>query len=408
MSSFSQRGSAAKLIANRSKPVYIYKMAPSITKRPSSHSRELRRKRHIVHTPRSARRVRSWDPLGRSSQFLEAMPLSGNVLLTSHDNPDPDALASCLALQTLMRQKLDINPHIAIGGILGRAENRALTLELEINLYPIDLLEHQHWDGIIMVDAQPGAGNTNLPSNMSITAVIDHHPHRLELAAPFVDIRPEYGASGTIMVEYLMAQGVKWDTRLATALFYAIRSETQDLGSSICEADRRAHFALFDAVDWDLLHRITHAKIPGDYFGLFQRGISMARLYGNVLVTDLGEIPAPDAVAEMADFLLRHETVIRTLVLGRYEDQIVFSLRFARSDLDAGIVASSMARNLGTGGGHDQAAGGRILLTRPRLTKTVTIKETIVDRFLELVGMLQHKPGDSLLPSVSLTGSPRT
>jgi nanoRNase/pAp phosphatase (c-di-AMP/oligoRNAs hydrolase) len=383
-------------------------MAPSILKRTSPGSRELRKKRRIVHTPRTAQRVKSWDPQGKSAHFLRVLPFSGNVLLTSHDNPDPDALASCLALQTLMRQKLDVNPHIAIGGILGRAENRALTLELEIDLYPIDLLEHQHWDGIIMVDAQPGAGNTNLPHNMSITAVIDHHPHRQEFTAPFVDIRPEYGASGTIMVEYLMAQGVKWDTRLATALFYAIRSETQDLGSSICEADRRAHFALFDAVDWDLLHRITHAKIPGDYFGLFQRGISMARLYGDVLVTDLGDIPAPDAVAEMADFLLRHETVIRTMVMGRYEDQIVFSLRFATSDMDAGIVASSMARNLGTGGGHDQAAGGRIMLTRPRLLRIEAIKALVVDRFLELAGMLQHKPGETLLPSDSLTRSQRT
>jgi nanoRNase/pAp phosphatase (c-di-AMP/oligoRNAs hydrolase) len=204
-----------------------------------------------------------------------------------------------------------------------------------------------------------------------------------------------------------MAQGIRWDSKLATALFYAIRSETQDLGSSLCDADRRAHFSLFDAVDWDLLHRITKAKIPGDYFALFQLGISHARLYGNALVTDLGDIPAPDAVAEMADFLLRHEKVTRTLVLGRYEDQIVFSLRFSRNDLDAGIVASSLARNLGTGGGHDQAAGGRILLNRPRLLRVNDIKETIVDRFLELAGMSQHKPGVALMPSASPTVSRR-
>jgi nanoRNase/pAp phosphatase (c-di-AMP/oligoRNAs hydrolase) len=367
--------------------------------------RQLRKKPKILHSPRSAARARAWDVKGMSDKFLQAIPQSGNILLTSHDNPDPDALSSCLALVSLIRQKSGLNPHIAIGGILGRAENRALTLELEIDVYPMDILEHQHWDGVIMVDAQPGAGNTNLPRHLPICAVIDHHPRRLELRAPFIDVRPEYGASSTIAVEYLMAQGIKWDAKLATALFYAIRSETQDLGGSLCEADRRAHFALFDAVDWDLLHRITKAKIPGDYFSLFQRGISNARLYGNALVTDLAEIPTPDAVAEMADFLLRHEHVTSTLVLGHYEDQIVFSLRFTRTDLDAGVVASSMARKFGTGGGHDHAAGGRILLTQPRAARADLIKETIIGRFLELVGMNEYQPGQTLLPSGSLTGS---
>ncbi len=340
---------------------------------------------------------RDWDPQHKSQQFLAALPSAGNILLTSHDNPDPDALTSCMALQTLIKAKTDLQPRIAIGGILGRAENRALCLEMELDLYPIDLLEHQHWEAIVMVDAQPGAGNANLPRSMPISAVIDHHPQRQALDVAFVDVRPEYGASSTIAVEYLAAQGVAWDSRLATALYYAIKSETQDLGRKVCEADRRAHFAVFDSVDWELLHRIIKAKIPRDYFSLFQKGLNAARLYHNTLVTDLGDIPVPDAVAEMADFLLRHENVSRALVLGRYEDQMVYSLRFTRSDLDAGIIASAIARGLGTGGGHDQMAGGRILLTPTRQERVENIRETIINRFLEAVGAAQFAPGEPLI-----------
>lgn len=347
----------------------------------------------------------SWDSKKKSRKFLSVLPKSGSVLLTSHDNPDPDVLASSLALQRLIQAKTKLQPRIAIGGILGRAENRALTLELELDLYPIDILEQQPWDAVVMVDAQPGAGNANLPKGMEITAVIDHHPLRQPLNLPFVDVRPEYGAVSTILVEYLRDQRVEWDSRLATALYYAIKTETLDLGRGVCEADRRAHFALFDSVDWELLHRILSAKIPGDYFGIFQRGISDAKLYGNALVADLGDIPTPDAAAEIADFLLRHESVSRALVLGRYEDQMVFSIRFVRSDLDAGIVAANMVRGFGTGGGHDQMAGGRILLTKPRQVQIEQIKETISDRFLEQVGVAQFKPGEPLLSEKTLAGS---
>lgn len=334
-------------------------------------------------------------------RLLAILPKQGNVLITSHENPDPDALAASLALQTILKEKTDLNPKIAIGGILGRAENRALTLELELDLHPLDILQHQIWDAVLMVDAQPGAGNANLPRTMPIQAVIDHHPRRHTLRAPFLDIRPNYGAVSTILVEYLQNLKININTRLATALFYAIKSETQDLGRGVCEADRQAHFDLFDSVDWSLLHRVVKAKIPGDYFNVFKRGIDSARKYGNALIANLGEIPSPDAVAEIADFLLRHENITRTMVMGVYEDQLVFSIRFLWGDGNAGIVAAKMARTYGAGGGHEQMAGGRILLNKVRAKRLGNICQTLTRRFLELTGVDQISAGEPLLPANS-------
>jgi nanoRNase/pAp phosphatase (c-di-AMP/oligoRNAs hydrolase) len=339
----------------------------------------------------------AWDSEGQSDIFLGVLPDKGNILITSHDNPDPDALASCLAVQTLLRKKKKMTPRIAIGGILGRAENRAMCLELDIDLIPIDIVEDKSWDAVIMVDAQPGSGNSTLPPDMPITAVIDHHPRRKPLSVPFIDIRPAYGAVSTILVEFLCKQGVKWDSKLATALFYAIKSETAELGRGICDADRLAYFALFDSVDWEVMHRIIKAKIPGDYFNLFPRGIEAARIYGNAAVCHLGEIPVPDAVAELADFLLRHEDVSRTLVIGLYEDQIVYSIRFTRSDLDAGVVASNIVKGFGAGGGHDLMAGGRIVLKKSNLVRVDEITDILEERFIEAVRMIKHKPGRLLL-----------
>ncbi len=338
-----------------------------------------------------------WDPEGKAGRFLKSLPDTGNVLLTSHDNPDPDALASCMALQRLLAKKKAVKPYIAIGGILGRAENRAMSLELDLDLLPWDLLEDKHWNAVVMVDAQPRSGNTNLPRGLPVTAIIDHHPKRKAYRVPFVDIRPEYGAVSSILVEYLIAQGMEWDAKLATALFYAIKSETADLGRGICDADRRAFFALFDSVDWELMHRIVKAKIPADYFRLFPRGIELARVYGDALTCDLGEIPVPDAVAEIADFMLRHEAVSRSLILGQYEGQLVFSIRFSPGDLDAGVIAASIVKGYGSGGGHDQMAGGRIYLNRAGRHRAPVVKRTLVNRFLKAVGCDRFKPGRPLM-----------
>ncbi|MBU0518183.1 DHH family phosphoesterase, partial [bacterium] len=342
-----------------------------------------------------------WDPDRQCDKLLELIPDSGNILLSSHDNPDPDALASCMALQQLISAKKGITPRIAIAGILGRAENRAMSLELEIDLVPIEILEDKHWDAVIMVDAQPRAGNTHLNPNLPITAVIDHHPARDDLEAKFIDIRPEYGAVSTIIIEYFLGQNLTWSTKLATALFYAIKSETADLGRGICDADRRAYFALFDSVDWEIMHRIIKAKIPGDYFQLYPRGIEAALLYGNAVVCDLGEIPVPDAVAEIADFMLRHEAVSRSLVIGQYEDQLVFSIRFSSGDLDAGVIASGIVKGFGTGGGHDLMAGGRIILKKSQASRSGQICTTLVDRFIDQVGQTEFKPGIPLIKDSS-------
>jgi nanoRNase/pAp phosphatase (c-di-AMP/oligoRNAs hydrolase) len=341
--------------------------------------------------------VSRWDPEGKADRFLKILPDSGNILLTSHDNPDPDALASCMALQRLLAKKKGVKPYIAIGGILGRAENRAMSLELDLDLLPWEILEDKHWNAVVMVDAQPRSGNTNLPRGLPVTAIIDHHPKRKAYRIPFVDIRPQYGAVSSILVEYLIAQGMDWDSKLATALFYAIKSETADLGRGICDADRKAFFALFDSVDWELMHRIVKAKIPADYFQLFPRGIELAKVYGDALICDLEEIPVPDAVAEIADFMLRHEAVSRSLILGQYESQLVFSIRFTPGDLDAGVIAASIVKGYGSGGGHDQMAGGRIYLNRAGRHRAPVIKRTIINRFLKAVGADRFKPGRPLM-----------
>ena len=63
---------------------------------------------------------------------------------------------------------------------------------------------------IAVMDAQPGTGNNLLDARKRAAAiVIDHHPLRKSaMKAEFHDVRPHYGATSTIIAEYIVAAGL--------------------------------------------------------------------------------------------------------------------------------------------------------------------------------------------------------
>ena len=75
----------------------------------------------------------------RSDRFLATLAPFGRVVLSSHINPDPDALASMLGLEALLNRRQPGKPVVlTFDGIIARAENQAMVDLLEIPLTPID------------------------------------------------------------------------------------------------------------------------------------------------------------------------------------------------------------------------------------------------------------------------------
>ncbi len=164
-------------------------------------------------------------------ELLSAIASSKKTLILPHDNPDPDSLACAAALRHLIQQKLGKTPVIGLSGIIGRSENRSLVSALDIPLVPISELLPKFQGSVILVDTQPQRGNNALPAEITPTVVIDHHPdwgRNGDVA--YVDIRESYGATSTIVTEYLQEAEVPVDPIVATALFYGKSSETQHLG----------------------------------------------------------------------------------------------------------------------------------------------------------------------------------
>jgi len=332
-----------------------------------------------------------------SDRVLDWVRGKGKILIVAHDNPDPDSLAAATALKYLLLQKTGQDATIAYGGIIGRGENQAMARELEIAAVHFDQLDLDLYKVVCMVDTQPGTGNNSFPQDRPVHLVIDHHPPRNVCeTCRWTDVRENYGASATILLEYLLAQEVSFGTKLATMLFYAIKSETQDLGRDWIKADRDAYLHLLPLVNNRILRKITHPKVPRRYIQSYNRAIENSRLYDDLLVFNLYQIDNPDIVAEMADFLLRVEGVSVVLGMGHYQDEEIISLRTDQENLFAGEIIRRVLQDLGTAGGHHMTAGGQIkqLKGDPAIQKEL---EDMLTRRLLAILERPEKPGEVLI-----------
>src|SRR5262245_6221681 len=172
-----------------------------------------------------------------------------SLLIYTHDNPDPDSLAAALGLQRLAEHELGLVATLTYGGIVGRAQNRAMVENLKMPLTPVERIDLGQFDTIALVDSQPETGNNPLPAGHRIDIRGDHDPPRPGSArAAWCDIRPDLGATSTIVFEYLRQRAVPIDAALATAFFFALRTETRDLGRESTEAERHAYLTLVPLV----------------------------------------------------------------------------------------------------------------------------------------------------------------
>ena len=294
-------------------------------------------------------------------KLLAAVDPARPVAIYTHDQPDPDSIASAYALQHLLARRLEVDAIIAFGGTIGRATNRAMVELLGIRLHPLSRIKHEEFGTHCMIDTQPGAGNHSIPGDLPIAIAIDHHPPRpgAENAA-FTDVRTEYGATSTMMFYYLKAAGLDLPTKLATALLIGIKSDTRGLEREASEADLHAYLEIFPRADLTLMARIENPRIPQRYFEAFHQALEVSALYDGVVVVDMGDVENPDMVAEMADFFIPLDRADYALVMGRNKGRLYLSLRTRSDERDAGATIARVVGELGTAGGHGKMAGAQI------------------------------------------------
>ncbi|HWR69197.1 MAG TPA: DHH family phosphoesterase [Desulfomonilia bacterium] len=314
-------------------------------------------------------------------------PLKGKrkVLIIAHENPDPDSIAAAYGLKFLFRKAAGVTAVIAYSGIIGRAENRAMVKMLDIDLVPLAKVNPRNYSIVAVVDCQPHTGNLNLPKGVFPNIIIDHHPVRkTSLKADYHDLPRDVGSTSTVITQYLRTLGIEPDRKVATALYYGIKSDTRDLGRQSTDDDIRASIYLFPHILQKKLSRIEHPELPRQYFQELNAVLTNTLLYGEVVVARVEVMSWPEMIGEFADELIQMEGVRWCMCYGRHNGSLLFSIRAKRTNDMAGVLAHKIATGIGKGGGHETFAAGKIDVVQA-LKKVKDPEDILVKRFLKEV-----------------------
>jgi nanoRNase/pAp phosphatase (c-di-AMP/oligoRNAs hydrolase) len=318
----------------------------------------------------------------RIEQMRHLLAGKDSVGILLQDDPDPDAMASGLALRSLLGRTRPTAPLLSFGRVT-RPENLAMVEALEIEVDQVTPGALHAYDALAMVDVQPTFCEETLPQ---VAVVIDHHPEAKGWRAPFRDVRPTYGATSTIMTEYLRAAEVKITERVATALFYGIKTDTLHLERGGTRADMEAFAHLYGLANHNILRRIERPELPLDALDALGDALVHRTIIQNALFAHLGRVSRPDLIPQFADLCLQVKGIEWSVVSGLTGEEIHISVRNVGYVRAAGDVVQTAFGELGSAGGHRSAAKAVIpasaWATRVGPLEPAAMRRVIVSRFV--------------------------
>lgn len=291
--------------------------------------------------------------------------------------------------------------HVSIKGKIGGGLNTIFAQETtEAIRMQWDDAALPSFDAIILVDSQPSFTNSPLPPNVMPTAIIDHHPslRGRRPKCPFVDIRTDVGASGSIIFGYFMEMDVPISRNLGALLLFAIESDLAGAAGQPDELDNMALSSLTLIADPRKLYRMRYVDLPQGYYVAYANAINNAIYYDHALVSHLDSIDSPEQPAILADFLLRFDQAEWALVTAANGKNLVMSLRTYNPKISAAELMRRLVRRLGEGGGHRNKAGGVIAMENGSATETERLRTTLRRRFLRILGIPKNTRGQRLVP----------
>ncbi len=317
-------------------------------------------------------------------EIASALKGKKRVFIFTHNNPDPDAIASAWAVQYLLKKLLNIKSRIVYDGFIGRAENKAMVKFLKIKLFHISNVKFSNREGFILVDTQPGVGNNSLPPQVIPLLVIDHHPLKKKQKTVLIDVRKDIGSTASILTEYLEKNNLEIPKNLATALFYGIESETQGLSIETDNLDRQYYKFLFPKISQFVLGKIQYPRLEKEFFLNLRKALNNVYFYKNAIIVNIGKVENPDLVSEFCSFFLLYDKATWALSLGGVGNRLIFSIRTQNRHANAGRLAQKISGIKGSGGGHETSAGGWIELADKDKLDNVT--QDFIKKFLTQLG----------------------
>ncbi len=329
--------------------------------------------------------------LAKALKKLIASVGDGKFAIIVHNNPDPDAISSAMGLKEIAGS-VGVKSEIHYRGNIDHHENKAFVNLLDIELDQSTDFEASDYKKIAMIECSTPGVNNMLPPDTQVSIVIDHHQADIEeIRAEYVDIRPNIGATATIMTKYLQDLDIPIKTELATALLYGIKVDTDDFCRNTDSADLIAAAYLYPLANHDILSRIETPSRSIEEIEVLGDAIKNREIKGSYMLSNVGPIHNRDALAQAADYLLSLEGITTTIVFGLGEDHIYISGRTRDVRINIGKVMQD-AFGADKGGGHSLLAGAQIPLgvlggTKDKQTLMKLAEEVVVKRLLSVIGI---------------------
>src|SRR5262245_48442809 len=284
----------------------------------------------------------------RVQQYQRYFSDADRVLIMLHNDPDPDAMASGLALRNVLRRTKTTAIIGAIQGVT-RPENLRMVNLLDIHVEAITPQTLKEYDRVAMVDVQPHYFGGLIDR---VDLVIDHHPEQPGYTAVFKDIRGDYGSTSTILTEHLRAVDVNISERTATAMLYAIKSDTLFFNRQTNRVDLEAFSYLYPLADAAMIRKMEGAEITSERLDYVLKAYRGGTLSEQVFCAFLGPSSREDFIPYVADFFLQLEDVKWTVIAGVVNESLVVSVRNLGYTKNAGEFVRRYFNDIGSAGGH--------------------------------------------------------
>jgi nanoRNase/pAp phosphatase (c-di-AMP/oligoRNAs hydrolase) len=296
--------------------------------------------------------IRLAQTMRRYAEIREHFEDAESVLILLQDDPDPDAIGSGLALRQVLGRNKQTAPLGSFGRVT-RPENLAMAKVLEIEIEKVSESRLKDFARVAVVDLQP-PHLAKPPERIDL--VIDHHPEQFNYKCPIKDIRPGYGATSSILLEYLICSGAGIGERVATAMLYGIKTDTFLLTRDVHEWDVAAFSFLYPLANQNQMRRIEHPELPPAALDALSHALKTRHVIDKVAFVPLGRVERDDLIPQMADFCLAFEGVEWAVVSGFFDGNFIVSVRNVGYVRAAGRVVKSAFKGIGSAGGHASMA----------------------------------------------------
>jgi nanoRNase/pAp phosphatase (c-di-AMP/oligoRNAs hydrolase) len=307
----------------------------------------------------------------------------------SHNEPDPDSIASALAFQKIC-DKEGVRSKIYYGGEISHQENKELVELLDIELNRIEnedelAIALENSSKTVLIESAFPSENNVLPKDVVPNIVLDHHSVTKDvLASELADVRSDVGALSTLLTIYLQQFDVKMDAKLATALLYALKVDTKSFTRNVSPTDLKAAAFLSPFADEKLLKRIESPPMSSDTMDVIGRAIVNREIRDGVLFSSVGYVEERDALPQAVEFMMRESDVRVAGMCGIRGYNIHISARSNDPNVHIGEVVKNAFQEFGSAGGHATSAGVQISLDKINI-KDKSDKELIANVVANMV-----------------------